>query len=87
MIRIFVYNKGQLPDPRLISIRFIGQLSLFICKNILLYDQRLFICLCLTKSVDQLLTDLKFTLSVCLDNYICCCLVFRATFLQQISDK
>ena len=56
-------------------------------ETILFYDQQLFICLCLTKSVDQLLTDLKLTLSVCLNNYICCCLIFRATFFQQISDK
>lgn len=60
--------KGQLPDSRLISVRFIGHLSFLYVKNILLYDQRLFIRICLTKSVDQLLTDLKFTLSVCLDH-------------------
>lgn len=80
--------KGQLPDSRLISVRFIGHLSFYFLyvKDILLYNQRLF-HICLTKSVNHLLADLKLTLSVCLNNYICCCLIFRTTFFQQISDK
>ena len=41
-----------------------------------------FSCFC-----DKLLTDFNCRLAICLDNNICCCLVFSSTLLHKLLNK